>query len=518
LGLHRLGARTARPNSGGSIGKALRHSVLTRKGQPAVVHFEVFAPKGDREVPPGTVARAKATCIACGDVLAPERVRAQLAMQRGGADVVFDRTGNRTGGARLLAVVTLEMNKDGRQYRIEREEDYSAVYRAQRRLAATTPEKREDRLSAIPDEPLPPIGTLGFRVQRYGMLQWGDLFSARQKLGLLALAQGVEKAMVSHPELGSLPALALSRYTDIFNALCGWESGKNQVRHLFVRQAIPMIWDFAEGGYLGGQAGDFGVTLETMAEVVGRIPNRLLAGTTQLADATRSPVPDSSAACFFTDPPYYDAIPYSDLSDFFFVWLKRSLPADPMIRDPFDSDNPLTPKSAEAVQDESRTFNGRPKDRKYFEDAMAQAFAEGRRVLTDDGIGSVVFAHKTTEGWEALLGGLVKGGWTITGSWPISTEMPTRLRARESAALSASVHLVCRPRAGDAPVGDWADVVRELPRRVGDWMERLSGEGVRGADLVFACIGPAMEVNAGCAYSPIPDAVGRRPVASDLSA
>ena len=125
---------------------------------------------------------------------------------------------------------------------------------------------------------------------------------------------------------------------------------------------------------------------------------------------------------------------------------------------------------------------------------MAEAFAEGRRVLREDGIGCVVFAHKTTEGWEALLSGMIRGGWTITGSWPIATEMASRLRARESAALATSVHLICRPRPDDAPVGDWADVLRELPPRVGDWMERLQGEGVRGADLVFACIGPALEI------------------------
>jgi hypothetical protein len=124
---------------------------------------------------------------------------------------------------------------------------------------------------------------------------------------------------------------------------------------------------------------------------------------------------------------------------------------------------------------------------------MARAFAEGRRVLREDGVGSVVFAHKTTEGWEALLSGLIKGGWTITGSWPIATEMASRLRARDSAALATSIHLICRPRVEEA-VGDWSAVSRKLPRRVRDWMKRLQSEGVRGADLVFACIGPALEI------------------------
>jgi hypothetical protein len=105
-----------------------------------------------------------------------------------------------------------------------------------------------------------------------------------------------------------------------------------------------------------------------------------------------------------------------------------------------------------------------------------------------------VFAHKTTEGWEALLSGMIRGGWTITGSWPIATERPGRLRSQDSAALATSVHLVCRPRPDDAGVGDWGEVLRELPKRVRDWMDRLEHEGVHGADLVFACIGPALEI------------------------
>jgi putative DNA methylase len=138
---------------------------------------------------------------------------------------------------------------------------------------------------------------------------------------------------------------------------------------------------------------------------------------------------------------------------------------------------------------------------------MHRAFKEGRRVLQPNGVGSVVFAHKTTEGWEALLSGITRGGWTITGSWPIATEMGARLRARESAALGTSVHLICRPRPDDAGVGDWADVLRELPARVGDWIERLQGEGVRGADLVFACIGPALEIFS--RYTKVETAEGR---------
>lgn len=217
-------------------------------------------------------------------------------------------------------------------------------------------------------------------------------------------------------------------------------------------------------------------------------------GQIQAADAIEHPLPDQASGVWFTDPPYYDAVPYADLSDFFLVWLRRSLPNHPLLRNTFDPGDRLSPKVPEAVQDETKISNGHPKTREWFEETMAAVFAEGSRVLHEDGIGSVVFAHKSTEGWEALLSGLIRGGWTITGSWPIATEMGARLRARESAALATSIHLVCRPRPGEARVGDWADVLRELPDRVAQWMQRLQREGIRGADLVFACIGPALEI------------------------
>ena len=142
----------------------------------------------------------------------------------------------------------------------------------------------------------------------------------------------------------------------------------------------------------------------------------------------------------------------------------------------------------------TRFSAGRAKDRSFFQDTMAIAFADGKRVVKEGGIGAVVFAHQTTEGWEALLSGMIRGGWIITASWPVATEHSYRLRAMESAALATSVHLVCRPREEDAPVGEWAEVLQELPPRVGDWMQRLQKEGIRGADLVFACIGPALEI------------------------
>ena len=427
-------------------------------------------------------------------MLPPDRVRAQLAAQRGGADAVFGAAGNRIGGARMTAVVTLRPDEKGRHYRLPTAEDYAAVRRAQERVAGLLDEWERgggQGLCPVPDEPLPPIGTLGFRVQRYGMAQWGDLFTARQKATLNGLVDLLLRTECSDQE--RLLACSLSRVAMSNMSCTRWNAVAEKMQHTFGRQALPIVWDFAEVVVTAPGPGNWESAYRLPSDVVDAACSPE-PGQVQPADATNHPLPDQTVGVWFTDPPYYDAIPYSDLSDFFLVWLKRTLPGRPLLRDPFDSANLLSPKAAEAVQDETKEVDGRPKDRAWFEETMARAFEEGRRVLRQDGVGAVVFAHKTTEGWEALLSGMIRGGWTVTASWPLATEMGSRLRARDSAALATSIHLVCRPRPEDAPVGDWAGVLRELPARVGDWMERLQGEGIRGADLVFACIGPALEI------------------------
>ena len=489
--------------------RALRATVTRADGASPRVEFEIFEPESEREVAGGTVARARASCLCCGAVLAPDRVRAQLAAQSGGADAVFDARGNRTGGARMTAVVTLRPGEPGRHYSLPTDTDYAAVRRAQARIARILDEwdrRGRQSLCPVPDEPTPAGGGSGagraFSVQRYGMLQWGDLFTARQKVALVELGTSMASSEVQEQAL----SLAFTRAANAGCSLARWDTSRENQQGVFSRQALPIVWDFSEGNPFSASTGGYDGALDWVSNVVSAWPGSKL-GQVQPADATDYPLPDQAAGLWFTDPPYYDAVPYADLSDFFLVWLKRTLPDHPLLRDPFDADNPLSPKTPEAVQDETKLSAGQPKDRAWFEETMAKAFAEGRRVLREDGVGSVVFAHKTTEGWEALLSGMIRGGWTITGSWPIATEMASRLRARDSAALATSIHLVCRPRSENAPVGDWGDVLRELPNRVGDWMQRLEGEGVRGADLIFACIGPALEIYS--RYSGVETADGR---------
>jgi len=350
--------------------RALKPQAVKPRGGTPRVEFEIFEPQSDDQVAKATVNRAKGTCVCCGRTLAPERVRAQLAAQRGGADAEFDAKGHRTGGARLLAVVILKAGTTGRQYRLPGERDYEAVWKAHKMLRTMVAKPSINGLSAVPDEPLPPIGTLGFRVQRYGMLKWGDLFSARQSLALATLAKLV--SAVANESDREMLALSVSKLAERNNSICDWMVGVECPGHLYSQQIIPPAWDFAEATPLGESSGSFELTVEsTAASASACWTGQSTPADIGQFDATELPLPDESVDIYFTDPPYYDAVPYSDLSDFFFVWLKRALPKHALLHDQFDPQNPLTPKQREVVQDETKSFENLPKDRDFFERRMS---------------------------------------------------------------------------------------------------------------------------------------------------
>jgi adenine-specific DNA methylase len=521
-----LWARTVRcesPNCGAEIplvrsfwlckkanrARALRYKVRRPRGMTPHIEFEVFEPTSASDIPAPTVKQGNATCPACQRVLAVDRVRVQLGAQHGGADAIFD--GNaRVGGAQLIAVVTLKNGDPGRHYRAASTADYEPVRDAQRHLAELVESNSDGRRHpcAVPDEEISTNELRRISVPLYGMKTWGDLFTARQKIALWNIGSAIEHCEA--PELREPLGLAFDGTIDRNAALATWrpQADQEKVEHVFARQALGMCWDFAEAVPVSTSTGSFEDRVEVICRTIAALatwarPDAIASGQVEAADAANSPLPDDGSDVWFTDPPYYDAVPYAHLSDFFYVWLRRSLGYGSSKL--FGSD--VSPKSSEIVVDRPHSLSSSTKGVEHYERAMAKSFAEGRRVLRDTGVGSVVFAHKTTEGWEALLSGLIQGGWTITGSWPVATEMSARLNARETASLATSVHLVCRPRPEAAEVGDWAEVFRELPNRIGNWMERLSAEGVHGADLVFACIGPAMEIYS--RYRRVEDAEGR---------
>jgi putative DNA methylase len=456
------------------------------------VDFELIHGAKAKDVAEGTVRRGSATCPCCGFTTPVASVRRQLREHHGGAD-----------GARLFCVVTTRDDKQGRFYRLPTEQDLDAVRRATEELARRE-KTHSGALPLVPDESLPPQGTLGFRVQLYGMENWGDLFTRRQALALTTLAGLIKDAGATcEQESGADIAAAvqvglafvLDKVLDRANALARWEPNVQCSQQLFGRQAIPIVWDFGELRVVDSAAGSWESLLDVWLGGAVSVSQAYALGErgeaiTHLSSATDCPLPDDSARAMITDPPYYDAIPYSDLSDFFYVWLKRTLPNSAHVW--FEAQ--LAPKEDECIVNETRG-----QDRTHYERTTAASMVEGRRVLSPNGIGVVVFAHKSTSGWETQLQAMVDAGWTITGSWPIDTEMGSRLRAMDSAALASSIHLVCRPREDSAGavlqnVGDWRDVLDELPKRIKEWLPRLVEEGVVGADAIFACLGPALEI------------------------
>jgi len=480
---------------------ALNYSITKSKAFSPIINFDIFEPIIDKEVHGPTVTRAKATCLSCGSVLHPNRVHTQLSSQSGGADTIFDSNGNRIGGALLLAVVFLNDSKSGRQYRLAEMKDYEYVFKAHQKvdeILSQWVDEGQNGFCPFPDEPTPKGGGSGagraFSVQNYGMMSYSDMFSRRQLLSLYILSNVINK-YASSPGIKRILALVLSKLTDRSNSLVNWSLAVECPDHLFKGNSIPIGWDFCESNIIGPSSASIVQSFKNLtSNIQASIIPHAKPTTPSILDACNSPLPSKSVDVWFTDPPYYDSVPYSDLSDFFLVWQKRVLFDGKFNTDPFDKGNTLSNKSREIVQDDARRVDDGIKDKAFFEQKMYEAFKEGERVLKEEGIASVVFAHKTTEGWEALLSGMINAGFIITASWPIATERYSRMRARNSAALATSIHLVCRNRPDDAKIGDWADVMHELPLKVRKWIDRLESEGIRGADLVFSCIGPALEI------------------------
>lgn len=442
--------------------------------------LEVFRPLKAEEVPSGTVRGGAATCPVTGFTTAVGRVRAQLSERQGGAR-----------DARMYCVVATSPGTSGRRFRVATTED---VRRSENASAAI-----RERHHSVPAEPLPPDGTNGFRVQKYGMRTWGDLFNSRQALALTTYSTLARRYVSETPfddeqlrvALEAILALLVNRLADLNASLCGWQLNTPNSAHVFVRWALPMVFDFGEINPLAAAGGSPESALRRIKSSIEQLlASQLSSGTVMQHSATELPLADDMAAVFFTDPPYYDAIPYSDLMDFFVVWMKRVCQYQPFVLA-----NGLSPKDEECVVDKIKR-----KERDFFQSTMTRALEEASRVLAPGGIGVVVFAHKSTSGWEAQLESLINAGLTVTASWPIDTEMGSRMRAQGSAALASSVHLVCRPRKAvaesdaSASIGDWRHVLSELPQRIEEWMPRLTQEGIVGADAIFACLGPALEI------------------------
>ncbi|MEM4523119.1 MAG: DUF1156 domain-containing protein [Nitrososphaeria archaeon] len=471
--------------------KANRKIALKPYVKDGRVEFEIVGqgnpfPK-DYDPSKGTVKGAIARCLVCGSTVDAETVRKLF--QQGKS------------GQRMIAVVFHNPKSKGKFYRIATERDLKAYKEAEKHLEEKRIKLMEEwGLDPVPDEPTPEGKGKGaeraFSVRNFGLNTWGDLFNSRQKLALITF---VEKVKEVHNKLieekmeeeyikaeVSYLALGLSRIADRNSALSVWNIVAEKQEHTFGRQALPMVWDYTETNVIFGVQGwkkQFSYILATLETfTVYQVP----ATVTQFS-ATSLPYPSNYFDAVLTDPPYYDNVPYSYLSDFFYVWLKRAI--GDLYPDLFAT--PLTPKSEEIV---AYTINRTWEEAKqYFEENLKKAFKEICRVLKPNGIATIVYTHKSTSGWEALINSLLESGLVITASWPIHTEMQARLRARESAALASSIYFVAH-KIPKVEIGWYSEVKEEIRRRLYEKMEMLWKEGVSGADYFIAAIGSAIEV------------------------
>lgn len=389
----------------------------------------------------------------------------------------------------------------------------AVVYRDQNRqltLVDPLPEQTEALTAAsnllsgselapyIPVERWPLTEPRRFSPPLYGYTRFADCHTERQLVYLGTLCQRMDQLgpVPKREILVGLGALVLAQAVDRHSSFCRWRSDRGgSSENTFAGKSLGMIWDFFEADPLNEE--------HSLKVILNDIRASLLAARTQLiGDGTvlNMPVqdlalPDESVDLLYTDPPYYDQIPYSHLSDWPFVWMSR-VGAFPGLSGP----DGLVSKDREVAVDRPHSLSPSTHDESYFKSELQKGFARVQAALKNDGVGVVVFAHQKTSAWESLLEALLEAGFYVTASWPIETERGGRLQAQGTASLQSSIHLVVRPQ-GRLPngrerteVGEWREILDLLPRRIHEWMPRLGDEGIVGADAIFACLGPALEI------------------------
>jgi len=450
----------------------------------AGVDFEIVEDP-DFDPSRGTISSAIVTCPVCGSTIpAPDTRRL---FQEGKA------------GERLIAVALTHPRRRGKTYRLATEKDLEAYKEANRYL-----EKKRDELmdrwgiDPVPDEPTPRGKGSGaeraFSVRNYGLNTWGDLFNSRQKLALITFTEKIREAHQKMLKEGckkehakaitTYLALIIGKLTDWNSTLSRWRPDQERNEGTFSGTALPMIWDYGERNPLHGRLVSTGA-IEKIIEHCSKIPSP---GHVIQGSATKLPYHDNYFDAVFSDPPYYDNVPYSYLSDFFYVWLKRVI--GDLYPDLFIT--PLTPKRGEMVA----YTNDKSMDEasEEFESMLRDSFREIHRVLRPGGIANIVYAHKTTHGWETVINSLLDSGLIVTASWPIFTEMRARMRAQKSAALASSIYIVARKPDFEKKTGYYEEVQAELKEVLGEKLEYLWEEGISGPDFFIAAIGAGLEV------------------------
>lgn len=427
----------------------------------------------------GTVGRQGAECIACGTAIALKYIRAE------------GRAGRMS--SQLMAVVA-----EGQRQRVYLAPDEEQI------AAAEVPEPTDLPSQTMPDHSVSPSTHQSIKI--YGFERWVDLFSNRQLAALMTFSDLVASARQQVLDDGGTEAYAdavatylgfmVSRLTDYQSTITTWASNPQMeiLRNMFARQAIPMTWDFGEGNPFAQSSGSLAKMVGAVANALERLPAKGVAVVEQ-ADARQAA---GQRALLSTDPPYYDNIGYSDLSDFFYVWLRRSL--RPIYPDLLST--MLVPKAEELVANQHR-HGGRKGARDFFEAGFRGVFANARAAAYAEYPIAVYYAFKQSEasdqgeastGWETLLEGMIRSGWEITSTWPMRTEGSGRMISLGTNALASSIVLSLRPRDPGAQTTDRRGLIAALEAELPGALRRLQQGQIAPVDLPQAAIGPGMAV------------------------
>ncbi len=444
----------------------------------------------DKQIGQGTMSRSGAKCPCCGTIMTMEDLQ-----QEGKSE-------------RLKMMLTAVATEDvgAKRFRLPTTEEITAVSQAE--------QQHHQPFTAIPfgmpNEHLVEDAKRNTWCVQYGLDRFSKLFTKRQLLALgtilnyarrsRTLVEDLSYAKEWKEAIAAYLSCALSRLVDFLNCGAQWKVDVASINHLFVRYALPVSWDFAEGNATGTGAGSYALCLERIASSLDSL----------LSSTSPSPSPQTVRASstnfttadevdlVMTDPPYYNAIGYAVLMDYFYVWLRRSMwDFSPDFGHAFQTE--LCPKwddqtgDIELVDDASRHGGDANASKAAYEQGMAKVFSQCARVLHNEGRMVIVFAHKDPDAWETLAGAIIQAGFIVCGSWPIQTEQASRMRAQSSSALATSVWLVCRKRPVTARPGWDNRVLEEMRSNITEKLREYWDAGIRGPDFVWAATGPALE-------------------------
>ena len=458
-----------------------------------VISYNVRHGKGTIPESPKTARGAKFKCIMCGESATDDYIKQES--NRGKM------------GATLIGIVA--EGRDGRIY-ISPNAEHAAVAQCEK-PDCNYPEQ------SLPYDPR------NIWCVNYGLDTYDKLFTNRQLIALttfsdlvadaqkqaeedaiaagmpddhIPIREGGDGARAYGEAVGVYLAFAVDRMVDINNALCNWSNSRGQTVHMYGRQAIPMVWDFAENNVFNNAAGDYTVSLGSIIRAVAEMNDDKIGNSTQF---------DARNDCglynvmISTDPPYYDNIGYADLSDFFYVWMRKTL------KDTYPElfDTMLVPKADELIATPYRHDGSEEKAKRFFEDGMLAACKRMYHYAQEDIPVTIYYAYKQSDsdsegtassGWETMLGAIVNSGFIITGTWPMRTEKEGRMISNGTNALASSIVLVCRKRPADAPSATRRNLVNQLRRELRPALQKLKESNIAPVDLAQSAIGPGMGV------------------------